>query len=698
MNPGEQTRLDAGLGTRRLAVRVVLFAVIALVGNQIGSVLRYPHVGAAVLFPPYAATAAALVVSRRRDWMWYVLVASATHLATHWPQWSLTWVLIAEIANVVRALVAAILLQRALASPPRLDSIRKLSLFIVGAVVIAPAVGATIGASNTVWHGGTGTYEAMWRAWFMSNALTGLTMLPAFMAAFAYAVGSSRLHPDRKRVVEALLLVMALSAICAFAFVEGVGRDLALPLYGSLPFLVWAALRFGSGGASLALTAVAFAAVCSVDRGMGPFLAARRDDNILALQIFVLCTAVPVLYLAAIATARQAVVRLHRAFLSSLHDHVAILDADGTVLEVNESWRRFAEITALPRFHRVQAGDDYLAACRSSADSGHATAASVLAGVTSVLGCERSRCEIEYECRHDGRLDAYTMSIERLARPEGGAVVTRSDVTSRHRAQIEIEDQRNQLSHLTRVAALGQLSGALAHELHQPLTAILSNAEAAQHVLRRSPVDLEYLAVILQDIITDDRRAAAVIDRLRALLKRGERRLQEIRVDELIGEVLDLSRTELITRQVEATMVVDPSLPPIWGDKVQLQQVLLNLVLNGCEAMSGDAVLTDRRLVLTAKAEGDGRVHIAIRDGGVGIAAELMKRLFEPFVTTKPNGLGLGLSISRTIVSAHGGRLWGENNPDGGATIHCQLPIAESWRPAMHESATPAVLAPLVGK
>jgi C4-dicarboxylate-specific signal transduction histidine kinase len=274
----------------------------------------------------------------------------------------------------------------------------------------------------------------------------------------------------------------------------------------------------------------------------------------------------------------------------------------------------------------------------------------------------RRRFEIEYEHQHDGRREAYMMSVEALERPDGGAVVTRANVTARRQAQMEIEEQRRELSRLARVAVLGQLSGAFAHELNQPLTAILSNAEAARHSLRRQPPDVELLAAILRDIIVDNKRAASVIDRLRALLKRGDQRLQLIDTPRLIGEVVTLARTELITRQVAVTVHVDPGLPSLWGDKVQLQQVFLNLVLNGCEAMSGMPA-PSRQLILTGDVDREGSVHVTVRDYGTGIRPDMVERLFEPFVTTKSDGLGLGLSISRTIVATHGGRLWGANKP-----------------------------------
>jgi C4-dicarboxylate-specific signal transduction histidine kinase len=168
-----------------------------------------------------------------------------------------------------------------------------------------------------------------------------------------------------------------------------------------------------------------------------------------------------------------------------------------------------------------------------------------------------------------------------------------------------------------------------------------------------------------------------MIQRLRALLKRGDRRLQPLDGRELVEEVLHLARTELITRRIEATVVVAPDLPRFLGDRVQLQQVLLNLILNAGEAMTATDVAR-RRLVVTADVEAAGDVHLSVRDFGSGIESSLMDRLFDPFVTTKADGLGLGLSISRTIIAAHGGRLWAENNHDGGATFHCLISAKNS--------------------
>jgi signal transduction histidine kinase len=457
-----------------------------------------------------------------------------------------------------------------------------------------------------------------------------------------------------------------------------------LRFYLPLPALIWAALRFGPAGASVALTVVAVPAIWSADRGLGPFLAQSPLDNVLALQVFLLLTTIPVLCLAVVASARQSALELHRALLLSFQDPVAILDARGIVLEVNDSWRRFAEAAGSPSCDRVGRGDDYLGACSAAAAAGDPIAQRALAGAKSVLARDARRFTLEYDRDGDGGREWYTMSVEVLEHSAGGAVITRANITARRRAQLEIEEQREAVRHLSRVTLLGELSGALAHELGQPLASILTNAQAAGHVLRNGTVGPEELAEtlrgIVQDIVDEDRRASDVIQRLRALFKRGETRLQPVDPQDLIHEVLELAHAELIVRRVTPLSAVEPGTALVHGDPVQLQQVLLNLILNACDAMS-ETPVDARLLTLTARAEPDRYIRFSVCDSGSGISAAVVDRLFEPFVTTKPHGLGLGLAISRTIVAAHGGRLWAENNTEAGATVHFSVACVAGGAP-----------------
>ncbi len=249
------------------------------------------------------------------------------------------------------------------------------------------------------------------------------------------------------------------------------------------------------------------------------------------------------------------------------------------------------------------------------------------------------------------------------------------DDGQRKRSAAELLKMQHKLKHLARVAMLGELSGALAHELQQPLTAILCNANAAQLLSNKDHLDVAELQEILQEIVSDDKNAGQIIQRLRALLLRGETQLQHLEISDLLGDVLALARGKLKERNVQVNTRVDRELPEILGDRVELQQVLLNLLLNAAESMS-DNPTRDRRIeVVVALADDEGAVRISVLDCGKGIDADELERVFEPFFSTKDGGLGLGLAISHSIVAAHGGRLWATNRPDRGAAFHFTLPI-----------------------
>ena len=257
------------------------------------------------------------------------------------------------------------------------------------------------------------------------------------------------------------------------------------------------------------------------------------------------------------------------------------------------------------------------------------------------------------------------------------------DITERKHAEerfrqseADLAQQRTELAHLSRAAMLGELSGSLAHELNQPLAAILSNAQAAQRFLAQNPGDIGEVRAILQDIVDDDKRAGEVIRRLRALLRKEEVEHHPVDLNEIVREVLKLMRSDLVNRNVTVRTQLASGLPTVTGDRVQLQQVLLNLVINGCDAM--DAMPgRERRLTLHTSLVG-GEVEVSVSDGGSGLKREELDRVFEPFFTTKAGGMGLGLAVCRSIVTAHAGRIWAMHNPDGGTTFRFTVPVGIS--------------------
>jgi C4-dicarboxylate-specific signal transduction histidine kinase len=244
------------------------------------------------------------------------------------------------------------------------------------------------------------------------------------------------------------------------------------------------------------------------------------------------------------------------------------------------------------------------------------------------------------------------------------------------RSAAELLNLQQKLTHLTRVALLGELSGALAHELQQPLTAILCNAQTAQLLTKRASFNLEDLQEILREIVSDDKNAGQIIQRLRALLMRGETRFDDLDVRDLLGDVLALARGTLRERNVRVNTRIEEDIPAIRGDRVELQQVLLNLVLNACESMNANPA-RDRRIEIVVDPACDaGAVRLSVLDCGKGLDVDQLERVFEPFYTTKAGGLGLGLAISHSIIAAHGGRLWAANRSDRGAAFHFTLPLS----------------------
>jgi signal transduction histidine kinase len=249
-----------------------------------------------------------------------------------------------------------------------------------------------------------------------------------------------------------------------------------------------------------------------------------------------------------------------------------------------------------------------------------------------------------------------------------------ANTLSRRRSEMEGQRLRQDLAHVGRVSTMGELTASLAHELNQPLTAILSNAQAALRILPSDKADLADIRDILGDIVEDDKRAGEVIHRLRGFLKKSNLELATLDIGDLVSQVARLVSSDAILRNVSIRLELAPGLPPVCGDRVQLQQVVLNLLMNGLDAMreSGEG---ERTLVLrTLRTDPPATVVVAVEDSGLGIDKADLEHVFHAFYTTKPEGLGMGLAIARSIVEAHGGRLEVRNNPERGATFSFTLP------------------------
>ena len=246
------------------------------------------------------------------------------------------------------------------------------------------------------------------------------------------------------------------------------------------------------------------------------------------------------------------------------------------------------------------------------------------------------------------------------------------DVTARRQAEAAAQRHLGQIAHLDRVAGMGELSSSLAHELNQPLTGILTNAQTAKRLLTVPEPDLDEVRECLVDIISDDQRASEMIRRMRRLLRKTDFVGMPLAINDVAANTIRLVANEAMLHAVTIDFFPAPDLPVVVGDIVQIQQVILNLLTNAITAAANGGAPTGTVIVWTSVATPP-YVELGVHDSGKGIAATDLQRIFEPFFTTKPDGLGMGLTITRTIVEAHGGRLLVENGPDGGAVFRVHL-------------------------
>jgi signal transduction histidine kinase len=442
-------------------------------------------------------------------------------------------------------------------------------------------------------------------------------------------------------------------------------------LYAPVPLLVGAAVRFGPWGASASMLTCALVAIRGAVAGQGPFVASSAVENALAIQEFLIIAWVPIMSLAAVIRERTHA----NASARSSEEQLAIAldaaqlgrwewDIAASRLIWSDITRRLYEVppgapVTPETFERLIHPDD-----RHLLE---AATASALAG---------GEVDVEFRVRFpDGRIKWIHSKGKTVFDGDGRPtriVGVKVDVTRRKSAEIEIHAQRQQLAHVSHVAVAGEMSIALAHEMNQPLAAILANAAAARRFLEREPPDLRELGEIVEAIAHDNRRAAAIVARFNELQSRDDPRWVALDVNELVGGVIDVARNDIYSRGVSLTTCLAPAMPRVLGDAIQLQQVVLNLLVNACDAM--DSVDASGRRLTVATSAARGVVSVIVTDTGTGVPEEERDRIFEPFVTTKPQRVGLGLAICRSILSAHGGTLTAENLPHGGASFECSLP------------------------
>ena len=359
------------------------------------------------------------------------------------------------------------------------------------------------------------------------------------------------------------------------------------------------------------------------------------------------------------------------AILRSLTSGVVVVDRRGLVVAINDSWNHLARMSGCVPIH---VGANLLDAYRTAAGCGSGVAGALATGVAVVAEGAQDVFVFEHASDIGGDPRWWSILIVPLNRPERGVVVTRADISDLRRAEREAQRSRQDLAHVARVATVGELTASLAHQLNQPLTAIMTNAHAARRMLDADTPNLKEVREILLDIARDDRRASDIIRRVRDLLQKGGLEMTRVDLARAIRDVAELLSSDALIRGVTIQLDFDAEPVYVRGDRVQLQQVILNLLHNGLEAMSGQ---DDRSRSITVRCRSRAEaVQVSVQDSGPGLRTGAEEVVFEPFYTTKDGGMGMGLPIARSIVEAHGGSIYVEHDAKNGATFAFTLPPA----------------------
>jgi signal transduction histidine kinase len=626
----------------------------------------------APFWPPNIILFCALLLAPPRLWWLYLLATFPAHVVAESgvgmpaPQ-----LLVAFATNCAVALVNAAAARHVLGPLPWFDSLRKTCLYIAITAVASPALVALGGAFVPILGGGSVyDYWTFWAQWGVSNTVSSLALGPVVLTWLGGRDGPPMQLPVRA-IVEGSLLTAGLFLVCAFAFESGKGAVAAglLPaiLYLPLPLILWAAIRFGAKGASGAILVVAVALLWRSLNGPNPFAGDTPEESVFAIQAFLIGLAIPVLLLG---TAIEETRRAEQAVRKSEESmSFAAVAADLCLWHFNYRSDQFWITDHGRRIFDLAL--DAPVTKQSIIDAIHPHDQPAARSAIRSVALSDRLIDTEFRIvRRDGSI-RWVRARARADRNERGEKTkisgTFADITAQKAAESELAQQRRDLTHLMRVSMLGELSGSFAHELTQPLTAILSNAQAAKLIMANDSPDFVEVAAALDDIISEDNRAGKVIHHMRGMLKKGEAKFERININDLVGSTLRLLNNELIARRVTCDCSLTKELPPTSGDPVQLQQVLLNLIMNAIEAMHD--VSSSRRIVtIRTRTLGEGKVSIDISDRGIGLAPIDEDQIFQPFFTTKERGLGLGLAICSSIMKLHGGTLNLENNPDEGAT------------------------------
>ena len=651
----------------------LFIAAYVLASGYAQSLAIVPGTGISI-WPPSGLFIATLVLASRPSWPWWVLGACLAELFSNvlWFHNPLPVAILIYTGNALEAAAGAWLVNRTCRRPVRLETLQEVLALVILGAGIAPVVSATVGSATLAWFG-MQSFATAWPLWWIGDATGVLIVAPLALVVFQNWHGKAQL--SAARWMEACVLgliflgvaVLSLSGYLPFAYII-------------MPPLLWAAVRFEFKGAAVTLTLLALITAVFTISGASQFAGdpeSQKHKQVM-LQLFLAISALSALIVAAISRQHQLAVltlrqseRSLRELVETLPAHIWCTAPDGEPIYFSQQFRDFIGFNVEDK--------DVDGAARLSSVLNAIIHPDDLGTVNTLFAHSLATGE-SYALKHrQRRFDGQYRWVETRAaamRNSDDAIVQWNviclDIDGEVRAQEELRLAQERLARASQAASLAELAASIAHEVNQPLAAIVANAHACHRWLSTEPANVERATITAERIIRDANAAADVVSRIRALFSQMGQARSLADMTEVISEVCRLMANELAVRNVQVKTELDHSLPPVPIDRVQMQQVLVNLIRNAIDALD-TAVDSPRQIRIRSVRDGADTIRVEVRDLGAGVKEP--ERIFEPFFSTKKDGMGMGLAICRSIIEAHDGRLWATDNEPRGTTLAFTLPI-----------------------
>jgi PAS domain S-box-containing protein len=628
----------------------------------------------AVLWPPNVLLFVAFLLAPVRLWPLVICFALATQLAVAATMdIPLGRSLGMFTGNLSQPIIAAAILRRLGQGERMLETLRGATAFILVAALGAPAIASAVSAATLSATGWITDPWLHWRMRFVTNVLSTIVLAPPLLTFLRWRSLPRPLGPP---VAEFLILLTCLTA--SERLVNSLVTSVTFYplLFAPLPFLLWAAVRFGQAGLGIVLC---FTALFRFFANAHPGQAlVTPQDAIVATQLTLIAISLPLMVLAALLSERrrseQALRDGHSRYgLATIAGNVGVWDWNlvTNAIYVDPSLKN---ILGFADHEIANHLDDW--GLRVHPDDGER----VMAAAQAHIDGRVPAFEAAHRMVHRDGTIRWFLARGAVVDRQGGRAIrmigTDTDITAQKDAEQALEEAKAELARLTRLTDMGGLTAAIAHEVNQPLCAIVANASAALRWLGSDQPDISQVREALTDVVCDGKRARELIRRSRGLFERGELERRPVDLNNIVHSALALTRGSLEATRVSVRIQLDTALPLVRADQVQLQQVFCNLIINASEAMTRVTCREHTMQISTCHQEGSG-IYATVMDSGEGFNGDDPERVFRPLVTTRPEGMGIGLSMSRIIVEMHGGRLWATPNEGPGATFHILLPLGE---------------------